>query len=1590
MVKKYLVSKALFAFLFLFSQTNMQSQHNAVLDISGNYKVTNVYNFWQLKYKPTSDSVYTQINSNINSNSYTLRLNPFVKMDFSAKSLMAYWWSEWSEPVTVNEEYDLISKSTGYSYDFNSSAISEGWRGYRLENTTSINGSNILETNFLYNGTAGKSLFYSWSGDRGLMLVSPKITDLATDKKFSFYVATSNSSKVIYGTITNPYDPSTFHPLKTVTYNNGSTFVKETVFMNNYNSEDQYIAVKSSGNNGTVYFDDFSYEQSVNCFDLTNVNVSDISQHTAQLNFTASGQDAREVSLKNLKNGITNVFTTTNYPVVLENLSGNTNYEVKIRANCGGGLYSNWSSVIPFTTICTPLTEGYSTSFLETEYLDPCWTGLTQGSGSISQISTNLYLSVLPRTGSKLININIGGSTADQKAYLITPYIQDLDDNKKIAFYLISNGFNNYNSHPIIIGTMSNPNEETTFTPLKTIAPGEMNEIGGQHKNRYWKKHIVYLDNYNNELNHHYIALKVGIDPMDYLNSGGNFFIDDFVYGNIPDCKEPTNLNVTMTDYNSAIVKWDDYDNPVHEWQIEYGPTGFLSGTGTLITVNSNPFQINQLSGNTEYDFYVRTKCGANFSSWSDRGYFKTRCEGIVSGYSIDFENDDFEVNNSCWRRLTPQFTNRYWNENIFIKVAQNVPGQPISTHSGVKAIMHRNQINAPDPNVSAKNILVTPRLIDFDNFKKISFWMYCKQNSYALFKGLTIGTLSDPNDYTTFTPFRDISGTFVENQWKEYTVDFSGYSGQDKYIGIRQKSTNGDYIIYLDDFRYYSVECATPTGLRAYQSGNNSVKMEWTTNQTANIDSWEIEYGSMGFTPGSGTVISVNSNPYQLEGLIPFAKYEFRVRNNCGNGIYGDWSEKYAFRNSCAVSTPFSENFDQYNASENNTPSGIQNFCWTPSNANVAGLLKYVPFETINSNPNAAQLSYYGNNAASGIHHKPGMLSSPYLADFGNDKRVKFWAKRDGGETNLIVGTIENPLDYTTFEPYTTISLNDIPLVGKEFNIDFSNYSGTNKHIAFLHGGNDTYTYIFIDDIYYDVIPLCLEPTNILAKNVNSDSALIVYDYVQNSQIEFGPTGFAMGTGTIVSNSGSEILISGLIPNTGYDYYVKTICGLTGESIIVGPKKFRTTCEEVISLPWGENFNSMPSYGNNILPNCFKTINPEFVSMNVPQQLTPGSGGYSFDYLLTGYGDTSYIWFNNGTISQYFFTPLFRLTAGTTYTFSMKTRVSYQYGNHFLYSSVGRGNTNEAMETELEKSALMYEYAYGDNKFVFTPIVSGDYSFKFKFGMSSNSINCVMDQFRLDEGYTNTIVTNNEFFDFQYGANDKVILESTEYAKILNSPDPENSSNKLLVMRGSSNPAVWKTGQNVWENNGSNITKVNMKIIPNAMTSLYMRFDLKQTYIDNNNESMFRVVVNGNVLGNVLKPVTANQDNFETFEFDLSPYLGTDIKISLQHIGKSNAGTGDNALLDNLTFSPYTLSDEKFAFKDLKVFPNPTNNILTIQNNEVLTGIEIVNISGQVLYASKFDMTEVKLDLSDYSSGVYFVRITSNEKRKLIKVIKN
>lgn len=54
-----------------------------------------------------------------------------------------------------------------------------------------------------------------------------------------------------------------------------------------------------------------------------------------------------------------------------------------------------------------------------------------------------------------------------------------------------------------------------------------------------------------------------------------------------------------------------------NSFRIEYGPTGFAEGTGTIMTTSSNYPQIQGLNPGTTYDFYIKTVCSADASGKS-------------------------------------------------------------------------------------------------------------------------------------------------------------------------------------------------------------------------------------------------------------------------------------------------------------------------------------------------------------------------------------------------------------------------------------------------------------------------------------------------------------------------------------------------------------------------------------------------------------------------------------------------------------------------------------------------------------------------------------------------------------------------------------------------------------------------------------------------------------------------------------------------------------------------------------------------------------------------------------------------------------
>ena len=86
-----------------------------------------------------------------------------------------------------------------------------------------------------------------------------------------------------------------------------------------------------------------------------------------------------------------------------------------------------------------------------------------------------------------------------------------------------------------------------------------------------------------------------------------------------PSCPAPSNLSANTSTAGTALLDWTGGTNPFGgTFNIEWGPTGFNQGNGTIINnINSNSYLLSGLGSITTYDYYVQEVCNANdLSSW--------------------------------------------------------------------------------------------------------------------------------------------------------------------------------------------------------------------------------------------------------------------------------------------------------------------------------------------------------------------------------------------------------------------------------------------------------------------------------------------------------------------------------------------------------------------------------------------------------------------------------------------------------------------------------------------------------------------------------------------------------------------------------------------------------------------------------------------------------------------------------------------------------------------------------------------------------------------------------------------------------------
>ncbi len=184
------------------------------------------------------------------------------------------------------------------------------------------------------------------------------------------------------------------------------------------------------------------------------------------------------------------------------------------------------------------------------------------------------------------------------------------------------------------------------------------------------------------------------------------------------------------------------------------------------------------------------------------------------------------------------------------------------------------------------------------------------------------------------YTPVLSLNGAQqagVNDPWTEAIVSLAAYAGDT--VNIRFEGTRGGGFtsdMAIDDVSVDEApSCPQPTFLLVDQVSSSSVDLSWTTGGAA---LWQIEYGPVGFTPGSGSVVTASSNPFSVTGLNASTSYDFYVRDSCGVGDVSAWTGPVAATTNCPpYIAPFTEEFENGSWTAGGTfDPGTIDSCWT------------------------------------------------------------------------------------------------------------------------------------------------------------------------------------------------------------------------------------------------------------------------------------------------------------------------------------------------------------------------------------------------------------------------------------------------------------------------------------------------------------------------------------------------------------------------------------------------------------------------------------------------------------------------------------
>ena len=359
---------------------------------------------------------------------------------------------------------------------------------------------------------------------------------------------------------------------------------------------------------------------------------------------------------------------------------------------------------------------------------------------------------------------------------------------------------------------------------------------------------------------------------------------------------------------------------------------------------------------------------------------------------------------------------------------------------------------------------------------------------------------------------------------------------------------------------------CRQPQ-IYATQVTSMQVDLEWLPGAQDTV--WDI-YLRYPFDnhPDSLIAAMVDSNHYTYHCQRPGFPHLFTVVPHCSGVPDSSLASSITVRVPCGgVETlPFFEDFEQFVDFNNNG-------CW-----------RQYGYLYLRSN----DTNRYIHISSS---HNP-LLVLPFINHLTQLLSIDFDLYPIGGNPQqLAVGVMTDPDDVTTFVGVDTILIipQELGYRWIPITMHLENYRGAPGHIAlyFLD------VLANIDNIHVDYTPDCRRPDILTVRSVTPTTATIGWRRLATSHytvVEYGRRGFTSGTGIKDTATNDSITLTGLRPNSYYEFLVYHMCG-ADTSVPSLRSHIITECSDIDSLPYIEDFEQWPT-GNAVtapLPPCMQ-----------------------------------------------------------------------------------------------------------------------------------------------------------------------------------------------------------------------------------------------------------------------------------------------------------------------------------------------------------------------------------------------------------------